>query len=72
MELTSKKLLAVVRSRGAIYESELQSIFANTEDISFNSNILRETTKLMRLKLIDVDFDGDGNRIYTNVIRTLN
>jgi len=72
MELTSKNLLNIIKAHGAVYETHLLKTFGTTEKVEDSLNIVREAVKLMRLKLIDLEFDDKGNRIYTIINRTIN
>jgi len=71
MELTTKTFLSIVKSRGAVYETELLKTFSHNDTGEFSEHIVREAVKLMRLKLIELEFDDKGHRIYTSVSRTL-
>ena len=62
MELTSKNLLNIVKAHGAVYETHLLKTFGTTENVEDSLNIVREAVKLMRLKLIDLEFDRSEER----------
>ena len=71
MELTSKNFLNIVKSRGAVYETELIKTFSTSDTAEVQHLILNEAIKLIRMKLIELEFDSKGNRLYTSISRTL-
>lgn len=66
------KLLKQIKMKGAMYESELQKLFCETEDLNAAAEISVELISLVRKGKIDLTFDHDRNRVFLNLDRTLN
>jgi len=70
--MLKNKLLKQIKTKGAMYESELHKLFCETEDLKSAANINITLYDLVRKGKIDLTFDKDMNKVFTSLNRNLN